>query len=123
MGEDTTVNMALIRRGYLTYRDPNIKFTHRSPCRTPWLLVRHHFMRGRGLGRILLRSNAERGRVLDLRFLRTYFLPRRLKRTSRGVSQERPQYRYRYALVFPLVVAGVVAAWLGLWYKILRTTL
>ncbi len=58
-GEDTTVNMALAARGYVAYRDPRVTITHNSPCRGPWKLARHHFGRGRGMGRILLtKANA-----------------------------------------------------------------
>ena len=53
-GEDTTVNLALARAGYTAYQDPQIRFIHYSPCRTPWQLVRHHFTRGRGAGRLLM---------------------------------------------------------------------
>jgi len=44
-----------------------------------------------------------------------------LRWTSRSVWGS-PEYRRRYALVFPLVVAGSVAAWLGIWCEILRPT-
>ena len=122
VGEDTTVNTALYRRGYVTYRDPGIQLTHHSPCRNPWRLVRHHFVRGRGFGRITLRNTAKGSSLLNRRFLNTFllqYLPRRLSLTSRSVWAS-PDYRRRYALVFPLVLAGSVAAWLGIWYEILH---
>lgn len=122
VGEDTTVNTALYRCGYVTYRDPRIQLTHHSPCRSPWRLVRHHFVRGRGFGRITLRNTAKGSSLLNRRFLKTHllqYLPRRLSLTSRSVWAS-PDYRRRYALVFPLVAAGSVAAWLGMWYEILR---
>jgi len=34
-----------------------------------------------------------------------------------------PKYRRLYALALPLVVAGSVAAWLGMWYEILRSVI
>lgn len=122
-GEDTVVNMALVRRGYVAYRDPQIQFTHHSPCRTPWRLVRHHFTRGRGLGRILLEGLHKRGASLDRTFLRERYLrylPSRLERTTRGVMRAGPEYRRLYIFTFPLVVAGAIAAWLGMWYEILQ---
>lgn len=121
-GEDTTVNMELFRRGYLAYRDPRVRFTHHNPCRTPRRLLRHYFGRGRGLGTILLRSHAERN-LLSRRFLQSRllgYLPQRLGYSSRGVARCGPKYRLLYALAFPLVVAGAVTAWLGMWYEILR---
>lgn len=122
-GEDTTVNMALAARGYVAYRDPRITFTHNSPCRTPWRLVRHHFKRGQGLGKILLTEAAGSGPLLDRRFLEARllgYLPQRLRRTSRAVARAEPELQRHYEAVRPLVVAGSLAAWLGMWSEILR---
>jgi len=124
VGEDTVVNTALFRRGYDAYRDPRIQLTHHSPCRNPWRLVRHHFVRGRGFGRITLQNTAKGDSLLDRRFLKVHllrYLPRRLSWTSRQVWRwGSSDYRRRYALVLPLVAAGSVAAWLGMWYEFLR---
>jgi glycosyltransferase involved in cell wall biosynthesis len=122
VGEDTTVNTALFRRGHAAYRDPRIQLTHHSPCRNLWRLVRHHFVRGRGFARITLRDTAKDNALLNRRFLKTrllQYLPRRLSWTSRSVWGS-PEHRRRYARVFPLVAAGSVAAWMGMWYEILR---
>ena len=123
-GEDTTVNMALAARGYVAYRDPQVTITHNSPCRSPQKLVRHHFGRGRGLGRILLADAAAAGApLLDRRFLENRllrYLPQRLRRIARDVARGDPELRRRYEAVFPLVVLGSLAAWLGMWYEILR---
>lgn len=122
-GEDTVVNMALAARGYVAYRDPKITFTHNSPCRTPWRLVRHHFKRGQGLGRILLTKAAGSGPLIDRQFLEARllgYLPQRLRRTSRAVARAEPELQRHYEAVRPLVVAGSAAAWLGMWYEILR---
>ncbi len=122
-GEDTIVNMTLAARGYVAYRDPQITLTHNSPCRTTWRLVRHHFKRGQGLGKILLMQAARSGSLLDRRFLEDRllgYLPRRLRRTSRSVARAEPELRRHYEAVRPLVVAGSVAAWLGMWSEILR---
>ena len=124
VGEDTTVNTALFRRGYVAYRDPRIQLTHHSPCRNPWRLVRHHFVRGRGFGRITLQNTAKGSSLFNRRFLSVHllrYLPRRLSWTSRQVWRwGSSEYRRRYVLVLPLVAAGSVAAWLGMWYEILR---
>ena len=53
-GEDTVVNNELWRRGYKAYRAQDVWLVHHSPCRTPVGLARHHFIRGRAGGRILL---------------------------------------------------------------------
>jgi glycosyltransferase involved in cell wall biosynthesis len=123
-GEDTVVNTALFRRGYTAYRDPSIRLTHHSPCRTPWQLMRHHFTRGRGLGHIILEGTSERGGLLDRRLLEARllrYIPQRLRQTSRSVELwGPPDYRRRYRLAFPLVVVGAVTAWLGMWYELLR---
>jgi glycosyltransferase involved in cell wall biosynthesis len=124
VGEDTTVNTALFRSGYVAYRDPRIQLTHHSPCRNPWRLVRHHFVRGRGFGRITLQNTAKGSSLFNRRFLSVHllrYLPRRLSWTSRQVWRwGSSEYRRRYVLVLPLVAAGSVAAWLGMWYEILR---
>jgi glycosyltransferase involved in cell wall biosynthesis len=124
VGEDTIVNTALFRRGYDAYRDPRIQLTHHNPCYKSWQLVRHHFVRGRGFGRIMLQNNARGDPLLNRRFLKAHllrYLLRRLSWTSHQVWRwGSPEYRCRYVLVLPLVAAGSVAAWLGMWYEILR---
>src|SRR6266511_718091 len=52
-GEDTVVNTALYERGFRAYRAREVVLVHHTPCADPWRLVRHHFVRGRALGRIL----------------------------------------------------------------------
>jgi glycosyltransferase involved in cell wall biosynthesis len=124
VGEDTTVNTALFRRGYVAYRDPRIQLTHHSPCCNVWRLVRHHFVRGRGFGRITLWNTAKGSSLLNRRFFNVHllrYLPRRLRWTSRQVWRwGSSEYRRRYVLVLPFVTAGSVAAWLGMWFEILR---
>jgi glycosyltransferase involved in cell wall biosynthesis len=123
-GEDTVVNQELARRGYGAYRAQDVTLIHRSPCRTPWRLVRHHFVRGRGFGRIL-RERDGWGRsdlfgVSGLRFLRQQ-TARRLSLTTRNVwrwGDRRAQAQYLRA--FPLIVAGTLAAAAGSWYELLR---
>ena len=43
------------------------RLVHPSPCTGPLRLVRHHFRRGRGLGRILRRRHRDRPRLLSRR--------------------------------------------------------
>ena len=52
-GEDTVLNQALWSRGHRAYRAREITLVHRSPCTNPLRLVRHHFVRGRALARIV----------------------------------------------------------------------
>lgn len=125
-GEDTVVNQELARRGYRAYRAQDVAIVHRSPCRTPWRLARHHFVRGRGFGRILReRDGWERRDLLGptgLRLLRQQTL-RRLSAMTGNVRRwgDRP-IRAQYLRAFPLVVAGTLAAAAGTWYELLRPT-
>jgi glycosyltransferase involved in cell wall biosynthesis len=122
-GEDTVVNRELVRRGYVAFRDPQIEFTHASPCRTPWRLLRHHFQRGCGWGRLLLEDHRHRGRLLNRETLSSWLmqhLPRRLQRISQNVRRAEPGLVPQFSRVRPLVVAGALAAWLGFWFEILR---
>lgn len=123
-GEDTVVNQELARRGYGAYRAQDVTIVHRSPCRTPWRLMRHHFVRGRGFGRILReRDGWERRNLLGasgLRFLRQQTV-RRLSATTRNVRRwGARRIRAHYLRAFPLVVAGTLAAAAGTWYELLR---
>jgi hypothetical protein len=125
-GEDTAVNRALVRRGYVALRDPAIEFTHRSPCRTPGQLARHHFRRGRGWGRLAMgRGPADQPQrppaMLADRLIS--HLPQRLGRIRANVQRAEPHYGESYQRVRPLIVLGAVSAWLGMWYEIARTVL
>jgi glycosyltransferase involved in cell wall biosynthesis len=124
-GEDTVVNKELHRRGCIGYRAQNVRLIHYSPCRTPWHLARHHFVRGRGRGRILRDRYRERRSFLlgpIARGLLFRTVTRRLALTSRNVQAWAgdPALIAQYRRVFPLVVAGAVAAWAGTWYELLR---
>lgn len=123
-GEDTVVNQELARRGYRAYRAQDVTLVHRSPCRTPWRLLRHHFVRGRGYGRILReRDEVERRDLLGLTGLQLLRrqTTQRLGKTTRNVrrwADAATIKEYRRAL--PLVVAGALAAVAGTWYELLR---
>jgi glycosyltransferase involved in cell wall biosynthesis len=123
-GEDTVVNQELARRGYDAYRAQDVTIVHRSPCRTPWQLARHHFVRGRGFGRILRERDGWGRRNLfgpsGLRFLRQQTV-RRLSTTTRNVRRWGDRrIRKQYVRAFPMVVAGTLAAAAGTWYELLR---
>jgi glycosyltransferase involved in cell wall biosynthesis len=122
-GEDTVVNNALWRRGLRAYRAADVHLVHKSPCVDARTLVRHHFRRGRGLGRMLC-DRARNGRPLlrpaVLRSLLVGYVPARLRRTRRAVSRWGPDLMPEYRRSRRLVAIGTVAAWAGTWFEILR---
>jgi glycosyltransferase involved in cell wall biosynthesis len=126
-GEDTVVNEELFHRGYLAYRAQEVRLIHHSPCRTPGRLVRHHFIRGRGHGRIVRDGNGQ-GRSfhpgLIARHLLLRTITRRLAQTNRNVQAGAGDaaLNREYRRAFPLVVVAVVAAWAGALYELLRLT-
>lgn len=122
-GEDTVVNRELTIRGHPAYRASDITFVHHSPCRTVPRLLRHHFVRGRAMGRILLDSYRHRGKLVNKRLMRRLmpYVGQRVRGTS--VMVERwgdDEARETYRRVRRLVVAGAVSAWTGMWYEIFR---
>ncbi|MDQ3655323.1 MAG: glycosyltransferase, partial [Chloroflexota bacterium] len=120
--EDTAVNRALVQRGYVALRDPRIRFVHHSPCRTWRRLVRHHFNRGRGWGRLLVERHAESGHLLNRDVLRTRLLRHvleRLARVANGVADATPELQADYNRVRAGVALGAIASWLGMWTEIL----
>ena len=122
-GEDTVVNAELTKRGHKTYRAQDVLLVHRSPCRTTWRLVRHHFVRGRGLGRMMVDQYRDRGPLLNRRLLKSLgwrYASRRLSWTEANVERWGADLRSRYRRVLPLVVIGTGAAWAGAWYEMLR---
>jgi glycosyltransferase involved in cell wall biosynthesis len=119
-GEDTVVNLELFRRGYSAYREPAVAFTHASRATTAGELWRHHLVRGRAWGRILLGGRRSRWEVL-LRSGPRLMLeaPRRVwairSNVGRwGTAQERGEFRR----ALPWVVLGAVAANVGTWRQI-----
>ena len=123
-GEDTVVNTELFRRGYRAYRSSDVTLFHESPCRTPWRLVRHHFTRGRALGRIMLENVPPDGRVLSrpvLRRLLVGYIPRRISSVRRNVASHGDDGLRRASReVAGLIALGATAAWAGTWYELLR---
>lgn len=124
-GEDTAVNRALVRRGYVAFRDPGVQFIHRSRCTTTSRLVRHHFQRGRGWGRMLVAEHRVRGGLLNRKIVRTRLIdsvPKRLGRIQRSVALARQDIASQYQRTRRLVAIGAIATWVGMWYEILRPT-
>jgi len=123
-GEDTVVNQELVRRGYRAYRAQDVVLVHHSPCRSVRRLLRHHFARGRGYGRILRERDGVARRDLagptGLRLLRRQTAGR-LIRTTRNVRRwADAATTAHYCRAFPLVVAGALAWAAGTWYELLR---
>ncbi|HLB62684.1 MAG TPA: glycosyltransferase [Actinomycetota bacterium] len=123
-GEDTVANVRLSRLGYRAYRAADVVLYHDSPCRDALRLVRHHFSRGRGLGRILLESAPVGGRLLNrgmVRFRLFGYLPTRLSQTAQNVARwGDDELRRRYRSVRHLVTLGASAAFAGTWFEIVR---
>jgi hypothetical protein len=122
-GEDTVVNNELAAFQYRAYRAHDVRLVHASPCRRLPRLLRHHFVRGRGMGRILLDDYRGRGRLLSRSFvgrLLVGYVPTRMARTTANVRSSGGPLRGVYRRVLPLVVLGAAAAWAGLWFELLR---
>ncbi|HEY7280556.1 MAG TPA: glycosyltransferase [Actinomycetota bacterium] len=121
-GEDTVVNHRMYAMGARAYRAAGVRLVHESPCRTMPRLLRHHFVRGRAHGRILLEHAPPEGvlRREELGRIGPAYLPRRLGMTSANVRRwAGPELAAHYRRVGPLVAAGAAAAWTGLWFELL----
>jgi hypothetical protein len=125
-GEDTVVNHELIRRGYRAYRAQDVVLVHHSPCRSVRHLLRHHFARGRGYGRILRERDGVARRDLagptGLRLLRRQTVGRLVRTTRRVRRWADVATTAHYCRAFPLIVAGTLAWVAGTWYELLRTS-
>jgi hypothetical protein len=120
-GEDTVVNEELFDRGFAAYRERAVVATHHSPCRTPGRLVRHHFERGRAMGRILAaRQETGRRRMRRITKFVVTSVPARLRWTHRRVMRWGDGLRLRYWMALPLVAVGAVAAWAGACAELVR---
>lgn len=114
-GEDTVVNQELWRRGHRAYREQAIALTHRSPCSTPRALVRHHFLRGRALGRIL-RGDFDAAVSQSggpERRLPPGYSRRRLETTDERVAEWGAELDDEYRRARGLVKLGIAAAAAG----------
>jgi glycosyltransferase involved in cell wall biosynthesis len=121
-GEDTDVNTELFQRGYGAYRERAAASYHHSPCRRPGRLLRHHFERGRALGRIKAAATREAGNrpAFMIGYLVVTSVPIRLHRTHRQVNEWGGALRAVYFLSLPLIVAGAIGSWAGTCYELLR---
>jgi len=117
VGEDTLVNQMLFARGHRAGRYAPIRLVHRSPCRTPWRLLRHHYQRGRGYGRILWERDGAsarlRGRFHRIVEIVGSYPVKRLRTVTGNVMRWGHPYRLRYVVSAPWVLSGVLAAMLG----------
>ncbi len=121
--EDTRVNQLLVSRGYVAFREPAIRFSHSSPCRTVRKLVSHHLTRGRGWGRLALERTPDDEPMIDRAFLRQRLIghvPSWMARIDRGVAGADPELVTQYQRSRRLVRVGVIAGWAGMWLEILR---
>ena len=121
--EDTVVNTELFALGYGAWREQGAAFIHHSPCRSPRILVRHHYRRGRGFGQMILQRRRPGTPVLDrwrLRTLGTTYVVARMHRVHTATWRDGGELRARWLLVSPLAAVAVVAAWVGAWSELLR---
>ena len=123
-GEDTAVNHELARLGYRTLRDAEVSIVHANPCADVRSLVRHHMVRGRGLGRIIINATPPDSPVIGPQTVRLHllgYLPRRIGGTHANVrAWGEPGLNRLYRRVAPLVWLGAAAAWFGLWFELVR---
>ena len=110
-GEDTVVNLRLWAEGHRAYRAQTVHLYHISRCRSPWRLARHHFVRGRAWGRILV------ARGTGFPELSGYF-KRRLAKTTANVERWGGDLGEEFDRVRYLVRLGIRAAWSGMLWEI-----
>ena len=89
VGEDTVVNNRLFELGHKAYFSSNIVDIHKSPCKNLMILIRHHYLRGRGFGRILWEypgpQKTRKFRLRRIRWLVMNYPLRRIFFIIRGV--------------------------------------
>lgn len=120
-GEDTYVNQALWRRGHTACRASDVAIRHNSPCTSPIRLVRHHYKRGVGYGRVLLESSRRSspsdgrrpGRLSLVLYLCLRYPLRRVRFVARNVMRWGKGVRRWFWLSLPLMCLAVAAAALG----------
>ena len=123
-GEDTVVNNQLFALGHKAYFSSNIVFTHKSPCVNPAILLRHHYLRGRGFGRMLWEypgpQKTRKFRLRRIRWLMTKYTVLRIFRITKGVIQwGRPMWG-QFVVSYPLILLGTMSAALGAVMFLLR---
>ena len=120
--EDTFVNTELFQRGYSAFRDRDVISVHRSPCTHLRALLRHHFARGRGTGRLLVERAELDGHVPNERIKRFVVrnIPSRVRELNRNVRRWGDGLRTRYWLVLPWVILGATSFWIGACVELAR---
>ena len=108
-------------RGHLAYRAAEVSFVHRNPCRTPWRLIRHHFVRGRAHGRMVLSRGAGRPLARHKAPGSAVSYGRSRARLTKGRVElwGGPELRSRFRRSRRLVWAGVAAAALGTCFEVI----
>ncbi len=123
-GEDTLVNNKLFSLGYGAWRESEVRIVHHTPCSTPKRLAEHHFIRGRGLARVLVAERPPRESRELIRMIRTYvllYVPGRWWRITRNVRQwGDADLRRQWRRASLLGVLGLAASLIGMWYELFR---
>jgi glycosyltransferase involved in cell wall biosynthesis len=114
-GEDTVVNNRLFFEGKRTFFSALATFTHASPSTTPARLVRHHFNRGRALGRMIRAHQTALSGFRDIASLPVW----RLRTISGAMHEVDAEMHAHYRRVRGLVVAGALASGAGTWFELL----
>ena len=116
-GEDTVVNNRLFALGYKAYFSSKIVDIHKSPCVSPMILVRHHYLRGRGFGRMLWEYPGPRKtrkfRLRRIRWLMTQYPVKRIVDITKGVTRwGKPMWK-QFVVSYPLIILGTMSAAIG----------
>lgn len=123
-GEDTVVNQELANLGHRAYRAQDVTLIHHSPCRTGRRLIRHHFTRGRGYGRIIRDRDGVRRRMLVSQFgllLVIRMTIRRLWAIRKDVRRwGDAALTTEYRRSRPLIAAAAVASYAGAVFEVVR---
>jgi glycosyltransferase involved in cell wall biosynthesis len=122
--EDTAVNQELFRRGFSAYRAGTGASRHFSPCARPTQLVRHHFARGRGFGRVMIQDRFATGYWIDGKMLHFLVLsvPQRIVSVGRNVRRwGGRRLRLRFWSALPMIVLASLSSWIGTCYEIAVT--
>ena len=111
-GEDTAANRRLHLAGVKSYFCANASFHHASPCRSLGDVIRHHYNRGRALGRLLAIGTH---RPFSRRRIKATFAAarRRLRRIRETMETADEELQHEYRSARPYVIAGALGALAG----------
>jgi len=114
----------LFALGHKAYFSSNIVDIHKSPCVSPIILVHHHYLRGRGFGRMLWEypgpQKTRRFRLRRIRWLMTQYPVKRIVHITKGVIRWGKPIRGYFVASFPLILVGMMSAALGAVIFLLR---